>query len=140
MTDDNYLRSLNVEIGEREAAGDVDYFVGLLAPAFAMRRANGETNDFGQFVKKVAAGPRRPGLERRRSQLAPVQAVPAGQVVPEKPEVSWGSRRAAPPLHAASGQYALPVKSSVTAPKRFTVNVSSPRAKPSTARVAPWTT
>ena len=34
------LRSLNVEIGDKEAQTDCAYFEGLLAPVFVMRRAN----------------------------------------------------------------------------------------------------
>lgn len=53
------LRRLNIEIGDREAAGDAQFFVDHLAPAFSMLRADGTINDFGQFIKKVGPSPER---------------------------------------------------------------------------------
>jgi hypothetical protein len=39
------LRALNVEIGRAETRGDAAFFEELLAPAFAMRRADGKRLD-----------------------------------------------------------------------------------------------
>ena len=47
------LSALNVEIGERETSGDVEYFDGLLAPAFAMHRASGQLNGREEFLAKA---------------------------------------------------------------------------------------
>jgi hypothetical protein len=58
-SDHEALRSLNIDIGEREAKGDVKFFVDHLAPAFSMLRADGTINDFGQFIKKVGPSPAR---------------------------------------------------------------------------------
>jgi hypothetical protein len=49
------LRSLNVEIGNAETRGDSAFFDDLLAPVFAMRRADGKRmDDRGQFIAAVA--------------------------------------------------------------------------------------
>ena len=57
------LRSLNVEIGEREERGDVPYFEGLLAPAFAMRRAGGRIDDREAYLADVKPGARSTEIE-----------------------------------------------------------------------------
>ena len=56
------LRKINFTIAEKETEGDLCYFNDLLAPTFAMLRANGELADRGQFLAKVA-----PSDERRTS-------------------------------------------------------------------------
>jgi hypothetical protein len=49
------LRTLNIEIGNAEARADTAFFEDLLAPVFAMRRADGERmEDRGQFMAAVA--------------------------------------------------------------------------------------
>ena len=54
------LRALNIEIGEAETRGDVPFFEDLLAPAFAMRRADGKRiDDRGAFVRAVAKSAKR---------------------------------------------------------------------------------
>lgn len=59
-TDDETLRSLNLEIGEAEARGDRPFFEDLLAPAFAMRRADGKRiEDRARFIASVATSARR---------------------------------------------------------------------------------
>jgi hypothetical protein len=49
------IAALNFEIGEREFRKDIAYFNGLLAPAFAMQRANPERTivDRGQFLHEL---------------------------------------------------------------------------------------
>ena len=44
------LRALNVEIAERESAGDEQWLRALLAPEFSMRRANGDLVDRDEFL------------------------------------------------------------------------------------------
>jgi hypothetical protein len=54
------LRALNVEIGNAESRGDAPYFEALLAPAFAMRRADGtSTTDRDAFLAAVKQSPAR---------------------------------------------------------------------------------
>jgi hypothetical protein len=56
------LTELNVEIGVREEAGDVEFFHHLLAPVFAMRRARDHhpfTDRLG-FINGVKPSPARP--------------------------------------------------------------------------------
>ena len=53
-SDHEELRALNVEIGNAEARGDTAFFEDLLAPAFAMRRADGKRiDDRTRFVSAV---------------------------------------------------------------------------------------
>jgi hypothetical protein len=48
------LRALNIEIGNAEARGDRSFFDDLLAPVFAMRRADGKRMDNReQFISGV---------------------------------------------------------------------------------------
>ena len=49
------IAALNSEIGEREFRKDIAYFNGLLAPAFAMQRANPERTivDRGRFLHEL---------------------------------------------------------------------------------------
>jgi hypothetical protein len=56
MSDDyELLRELNLSIGERETRGDTGFFEELLAPAFAMRRADGRRiDDRDRFIASVA--------------------------------------------------------------------------------------
>ena len=58
-SDIELLRDINVELVVRESDGDVDYFRTLLAPAFAMRRANGSFNNRDEFLAGVAKSPER---------------------------------------------------------------------------------
>ncbi len=54
-SDYELLRTLNLEIGDGEAHGDAEFFEDLLAPAFAMRRADGKrTDDRGRFITSLA--------------------------------------------------------------------------------------
>ena len=53
------LRNLNVNIANKESEGNVDYFTALLAPKFAMHRANGEFNDRDDFLEAVKKSPER---------------------------------------------------------------------------------
>lgn len=53
------LRTLNVEVGEAESEGDAGYFEELLAPVFAMRRADGTMADRDSFIEAVRRSPPR---------------------------------------------------------------------------------
>ncbi len=53
-TDSELLIDLNMDFVRKEVVGDVDYFNALLAPAFAMRHANGQFNDRDAFLAGVA--------------------------------------------------------------------------------------
>ena len=53
------LYKLNIDIGEAESKGHADFFRSLLAPAFAMRRASGDTDTRDSFIDKVAPSGRR---------------------------------------------------------------------------------
>jgi phage terminase large subunit GpA-like protein len=54
-SDRDELARLNVEIGAAETRGDAAFFEKLLAPAFAMRRADGKRiDDRGRFIAAVA--------------------------------------------------------------------------------------
>jgi hypothetical protein len=60
-SDYELLRQLNIDIGEAEARGDTEFFEELLAPAFAMRRADGECiDDRERFIASVAESADRP--------------------------------------------------------------------------------
>src|SRR5688572_22950288 len=60
-SDYELLRQLNIEIGEAEARGDRAFFEGLLAPALAMRRADGKRiDDRDRFLAGVAESADRP--------------------------------------------------------------------------------
>jgi hypothetical protein len=49
------MRTLNIEIGKAEARGDTAFFEDLLAPVFAMRRADGKhMDDRGRFIAALA--------------------------------------------------------------------------------------
>jgi hypothetical protein len=48
-----HLIQLNLAIGEKEDAGDREWFDALLAPAFAMRRANGTFVGRDEFLAAV---------------------------------------------------------------------------------------
>jgi hypothetical protein len=56
------LESLNIEIGRREAGTDAEYFEKLLAPAFAMRRANERRDvvDRKTFLDALRAAEKKP--------------------------------------------------------------------------------
>jgi hypothetical protein len=55
QSDYEQLRTLNIEIGNAEGRGDTAFFEDLLAPVFAMRRADGKRmDDRGQFIAAVA--------------------------------------------------------------------------------------
>ena len=56
---DQDLRQINIQIGDEESEGNVPFFEKLLAPTFAMRRANGVLNNRSEFIKNVQPGPRR---------------------------------------------------------------------------------
>jgi hypothetical protein len=57
MTSDwQVLESINVEIGNAEAAGGRVFFEDLLAPSFAFRRATGAIVDREQYIEAIAAG------------------------------------------------------------------------------------
>jgi cbb3-type cytochrome oxidase subunit 3 len=58
-TDYEWLRQVNIDIGQAESAGTAAFFGGLLAPVFAFRRANGTIADRAAFLAAVAAGPAR---------------------------------------------------------------------------------
>jgi hypothetical protein len=58
-TDEERLRQLNIEIGAAETRGDRDFLENLLAPVFAMRRANGSVVDRAQFLEGVAVSGKR---------------------------------------------------------------------------------
>lgn len=57
--DRDELRSLNIEIGEAESAGDAQFLAGVIAPKLAFRRANGDCVDRDEFLKAVKQGPER---------------------------------------------------------------------------------
>jgi hypothetical protein len=58
-TEIEVLEKLNVEIGTQEQEGAGGFFDDLLAPFFAMRRANGQILDRAGFLAAVApSGPR----------------------------------------------------------------------------------
>jgi hypothetical protein len=60
-SDYELLRQLNIDIGEAEAQGSTEYFEALLAPAFAMRRADGERiDDRERFIASIAESADRP--------------------------------------------------------------------------------
>jgi hypothetical protein len=60
MDDDRRdLRQLQLEIGRRESAGDRAGLDGLLAPAFAFRRADGSVVDRAGFLAAVKQSPAR---------------------------------------------------------------------------------
>jgi hypothetical protein len=54
-SDYEVLRQLNIDIGKAEGRGDTAFFEMLLAPAFAMRRADGKRiDDRERFIASVA--------------------------------------------------------------------------------------
>jgi hypothetical protein len=60
-SDYELLRDLNVDIGAAETRGDKVFFEDLLAPAFAMRRADGKRiDDRTQFIAAVKESADRP--------------------------------------------------------------------------------
>jgi hypothetical protein len=48
-----HMHTLNMCIGQAESNGDRAFFEDLLAPAFAMRRANGTVENRGSFLEGV---------------------------------------------------------------------------------------
>ena len=58
-TDFDRLAQLNIDIGSAESTGTSDFLDGVLAPAFAIRRATGIIDDRDTFLRKVAPSPRR---------------------------------------------------------------------------------
>jgi hypothetical protein len=60
-SDYEFLRQLNIDIGKAEARGATEFFEELLAPAFAMRRADGKRiDDRERFIASVAESADRP--------------------------------------------------------------------------------
>ena len=57
--DSDLLASLNDDIVQAETRGDAPFFEALLAPVFAMRRANGKTASREDFIKAVAPSAKR---------------------------------------------------------------------------------
>jgi hypothetical protein len=59
QTDRDQLKDLNIRIGEAESAGNAELLGQWLAPRLAFRRANGDLNDGGEFLKAVKRSPAR---------------------------------------------------------------------------------
>jgi hypothetical protein len=58
LTDEDALRTLNLELNHAENEGDRGFLAGVLAPELAFRRADGKTvDDAGRFLQKVAKKP-----------------------------------------------------------------------------------
>jgi hypothetical protein len=55
MSELDRLKQLNVEIGEREKAGDGEYFTTLLADDFIFRRANGAIVGKSEYIDGLAS-------------------------------------------------------------------------------------
>lgn len=63
-SDNEVLATLNDDIAKAETRGDKAFFETLLAPVFAMRRANGKTASRDEFIKAVGpSAPRATELE-----------------------------------------------------------------------------
>ena len=57
-TDEDALRTLNLELNRAENEGDRNFLAGVLAPELAFLRADGKTvEDAGRFLQKVAKKP-----------------------------------------------------------------------------------
>jgi len=59
QSDHDWLRSTNIEMGNVETKGTKEFFEGLLAPAFAIRRAGGRVEDRDTFIAAVAPSAKR---------------------------------------------------------------------------------
>ena len=57
--DEDQLNALNIDIGPAETTGDRAFLDGIVAPAFAMRRANGSVVDRAQFLDAVGPSGKR---------------------------------------------------------------------------------
>ena len=55
MSEFDRLKQLNAEIGEREKAGDGEYFTTLLADDFIFRRANGAIVGKSEYIDGLAS-------------------------------------------------------------------------------------